>query len=249
MRFLFSVLVLMFTVAQASAFDIEAMTDEERDVFRQEIRSYLLENPEVLMEAIAILEDRRAEESAQRELALVDHYRDPIFNDGFSYVGGNPDGDVTIVEFLDYRCGFCKRAFPAVEELLASDGNIRLIVKEFPILGEQSTTASRYAIATKLVAGDAAYKQVHDEFMRYNGQVNLGLLARISRNLGLDHDEITARMESGDVERIIQTNRELASALEIQGTPSFVMGDNLVRGFLELDQMRAIVSEIRAANG
>ncbi len=249
MRFLLSVLVLVFTVSQASAFDIETMTDAERDIFRQEIRAYLLENPEVLMEAIGILEQRRTNEAAQRELALVNHYREPIFNDGFSFVGGNPDGDVTIVEFLDYRCGFCKRAFPAVEELLASDGNIRLIVKEFPILGDQSTMASKYAIATKMIEGDKAYKEVHDEFMRYGGQVNLGFLARMSRKLDLDHDEIAARMESEEVDRIINDNRRLASALEIQGTPSFVMGDSLVRGFLELDQMRAIVDDIRAANG
>jgi len=248
-RVLLSMIFTAFAAGSAVALDLDAMSDEERALFRAEIREYLLENPEVLMEAFGVLEERREQEAASLDLAMLDQNRDAIFNDGHSFVGGNPDGDVTIVEFLDYRCGFCKRAFPAVKELLATDGNIRLIVKEFPILGEESTLAARYALATKNTDGDEAYENVHDALMAHNGGINAGFLARTSRQLGLDHEAIAVEMENPEITAQININRALAQQLQIQGTPSFIMGENFVRGFVELDQMRAIVNQIRAEQG
>ena len=247
--FFASVVVSLFALSPAMAFEIETMSDAERDIFRSEIRAYLVENPEVLMEAIGVLESRRNQEAAVADIDMLNDNRDAIFNDGYSYVGGNLDGDVTIVEFMDYRCGFCKRAFPAVEELISSDGNIRFIVKEFPILGEQSTLAARYAIAAQMVSGDAAYKEVHNGLMTWAGEINLASLGRIGRNTSVDHDAVIAKMDDDAVTAIIDSNRALAQALEIQGTPSFVMGEAFVRGFLELDQMRLIVKQIRAEAG
>ncbi len=235
----------LFAAVPAAALDIDAMTDAEREAFRSEIRAYLLESPEVLMEAIAVLEERRNQDAQHAEVAMLEDNREDIFNDGYSYVDGNPDGDVTIVEFLDYRCSFCKRAFPAVQELIASDGNIRFIVKEFPILGEASVLGSRYAIATKRIEGDDAYKVAHDTLMILRGELNHPALVRISGQNGFDHDAILAEMDSDEITEIIASNRALGSRLEIQGTPSFVMGDNFVRGFVELDQMRAIVEAVR----
>lgn len=249
LRTLFSLFVLTFFATTALAFDIEAMSDEDRAIFRAEIRDYLLENPEVLMEAIAVLEERQAADAAMMDTALIDTNRAAIFNDGYSWVGGNPEGDVVVVEFLDYRCGFCKRAFPAVEELVASDGNVKLIIKEFPILGEQSVLASQYALATKMVGGDDAYKSAHDRLMTHQGNVSEGFLVRMSRDLGLDHDAVTEAMGGQEVANIIRANRALAQTLQIQGTPSFIMGEQFVRGFVELDQMRAIVADIRAGRG
>ncbi|MDE0208687.1 MAG: DsbA family protein [Boseongicola sp.] len=243
------ILFLTLAAPMAAAFDIEAMSEGERAAFRSEIRAYLLENPEVLMEAISVLEARRERETVARDSEQIERLRDEIFNDGISYVGGDPDGDVTLVEFLDYRCGFCKRAFPAVEELVASDGNIRYIIKEFPILGEQSTLAAQYAIATKLVAGDADYKSVHNTLMLHDGAVTEGFLVRTSRELELDHDAITDAMDSEEVALAIGKNHALAQALNVQGTPGFILGDIILRGFLELEQMREIVADIRANRG
>ena len=247
--FIAASVIAVMASSSAFAFDIDAMSDDERDIFRSEIREYLLENPEVLIEAIAVLEDRRAQEAEVAERDMLENNRDAIFNDGYSYVGGNPDGDVTIVEFMDYRCGYCKRAFPAIEELIASDGNIKFIVKEFPVLGEQSTLAARYAVAAKLVGGDEAYKAVHDNLMAWGGEITAGSLARVSRSSGVDHSAVMAKIEDDEVSEIIQANRLLAQSLQIQGTPSFIMGDNFVRGFVELDQMRAIVNDIRESQG
>lgn len=249
-RALLTATALCLTATAVQAFEIETMSESERAAFRAEIRDYLLENPEVLMEAIAVLEERRADEAAAQEQVLLEQYHADIFEDGYSWIGGNPEGDVTIVEFLDYRCGFCKRAHPEVQALLAGDGNIRMIVKEYPILGAESELASRYAIATKLLEGDEAYAAVHDELMEWDGPVNAGALQRIARTVGIsDHDAVLAEMESEAVTGIIAANRALAQVLQIQGTPSFIMEDNFVRGYVDLEQMQAIVADIRAARG
>lgn len=250
LRSLLTSLALTAVLAPAaSAFDIDQMTDNERTIFRSEIRDYLLENPEVLMEAIQVLEQRRADQAASQEKLMLSENFDEIFNDGYSFVGGNPDGDVTMVEFLDYRCGYCKRAFPAVEELIATDGNIRFVVKEFPILGDASVLASRYAIAAKMLAGDEVYKALHDKLMTWNGEVNEAALARLSRGLDMDHDAVLAKMDDPEISEIITRNRELAARLQIQGTPSFVVGETFIRGFAELEQMREIVRLVREEQG
>lgn len=249
-RSILAAAVMALAASASQAFEIESMTEMERDIFRAEIRDYLLENPEVLMEAIAVLEEKRAAEAAAQEGVLLEQYRSAIFDDGYSWIGGNPDGDVTIVEFLDYRCGFCKRAHPEVQTLLSDDGNIRFIVKEFPILGAESELASRYAIATKLTEGDEVYAAVHDALMEWNGAVNEGALGRIARDVGIsDHDAVLAEMNSDEVSKIIASNRALGQALQIQGTPSFIMGDTFVRGYVDLNEMQSIVDSIRAEQG
>lgn len=228
-----------------AAMDLQELTDEERALFRAEVRAYLMENPEVIMEAVELLQTREAEEAAQADLNLVSQNADAIFNDGYSWVGGNPDGDITLVEFLDYRCGYCKRAHDEVAKLLKSDGNIRLIVKEFPILGDQSVLASRFAVATKQVAGDDSYKALHDALMEFNGDISLAALRRLASTFGLDADAIEAHMDSDDVTREIAETRALAQELRISGTPTFVLEDEMLRGYLPFDQLEILVHEKR----
>ncbi len=225
------------------------MTNAEREIFRDEVRAYLLENPEVIMEAINILEERQAEEARQRDVDLVAANADALFNAPGSFVGGNPDGDITVVEFLDYRCGYCKRAHPEVAALVDGDPNIRYVIKEFPILGEQSVLASRYAIAVQQVAGDEAYYDVHNTLMDFQGDFTDANLERVSTAYGLDHDAIAATMESDDVTQVIYENRLLAQKLSISGTPSFVFADQMVRGYVPLSQMEQIVEAVRSQDG
>jgi protein-disulfide isomerase len=232
--------------ATAQDFDISDMTPEQREAFGTQVRDYLLENPQVIMEAVNALENRQAEQQAVADQQIVADNADALFRDGYSYVGGNPDGDITIVEFSDYRCGYCRRAFPEVEELIESDGNIRFIMKEFPILGEASITSSRFAIATLMEAGDEAYKAVHDALITLEGEPSEPVLRRLADTLGLDAEAIIARMSDEEVTRRIQETRELATRLQINGTPSFVFGDQMLRGYVPLDGMRQLVDEIRS---
>ncbi len=244
-----ALLGLSLISTSALALDLNALSDTEKAEFGAQVREYLLENPEVIIEAINILEERNAATQEQADRDLVASNADELFNDGYSWVGGNPDGDITLVEFMDYRCGYCRRAVPEVASLLAEDGNIRLVIKEFPILGDASVLSSRFAVATKHVAGDDAYKQVHDALMEFSGEPSEVTLRRISDGLGLDSDAIIAAMDSNQVTEEITRTRELAQRMQITGTPSFVLGTEMLRGFLPADQMQQIADGVRAEQG
>jgi protein-disulfide isomerase len=237
--------LLALAALPAAALDLTAMTPEEREAFRAEVRAYLLDNPEVLTEAISVLETREQMRQVEADRALVAENADAIFEDGHSWVGGNPDGDVIVVEFMDYKCGFCRRAHPEVQELVSGDGDIRYILKEFPILGPESDLASRFAIATLQLHGDQAYKDVHDALMVLETAVDESALSRLAEALALDPAPILERMQAPEVQAVIDANYELAQRLGISGTPTFVMGEQLVRGYVALPQMQAIVAAER----
>ena len=228
------------------ALDLASMTDAERDAFRAEVRSYLLDNPEVLMEAIAVLEARERDAQAQADLQLVELHAAAIFNDGHSWVGGNPEGDVTLVEFMDYRCGYCRQAFAEVAQLLESDGNIRFIVKEYPILGEQSVLAARFAIAVQQLHGDATYEEVHNALMSFRADITPDSLTRLAQGFDLDAGPILATMNSPEVTAVIEENRQLGSLMQVTGTPTFVLEDRMIRGYVPLSTMEQLVASARA---
>ncbi|GAA6195465.1 MULTISPECIES: DsbA family protein [Pseudophaeobacter] len=232
----------------AQAFELGAMTAEERAAFGAEVRAYLMEHPEVILEAVNLLEQQQAADEANRDVAMVAANLEELHNDGYSWVGGNPEGDITLVEFMDYRCGYCRKAAPEVAKLLQADGNIRLIVKEFPILGEASVFASRFAVATKQVAGDEAYEQVHDALIEISSELNEVTLRRLAEGLSLDADAILAAMDSDAVTDELRRTRALAQNLAISGTPTFVLGNQLLRGYLPADQMKILVDEQREEN-
>ena len=228
-----------------AAFDITAMSDAERAAFQEELRAYLMANPQVILDSVNQMEAQQAELQAQDDLSLVATNAEALFEDGFSWIGGNPEGDLTVVEFLDYRCGYCRKAHEEVAQLLEADGNIRLIIKEFPILGEASAISSRFAIAAKQIGGNEAYKAVHDAMISFGGEPSAAALGRLAEGLGLNAKAIVARMDSQEVEKEISETRALAQRLQIRGTPTFVMGGQLVRGYVPLDAMQQIVKEER----
>lgn len=217
------------------------MTDSERQTFRDEVKAYLLENPEVLVEAMGVLQAREEQNAAAQDLQMLADNHDVIFNDPASWVGGNPEGDITVVEFVDYRCGYCRKAHDEVAELVNSDGNIRFVLKEFPILGEESLVSSQFAIAVLQLHGPEAYKTVHDQLIALRGSPDGATLARLAGNLGLDPKAIEARMSSPEVMSVIEANHALAERMQISGTPTFVIDQTLVRGYVPLDGMRQIV--------
>ncbi len=231
--------------APAPAEGLTDMTPAERAAFGDAVRAYLVENPEVIVEAMTILQDRQASAEAQADDQLVADNAALIFNDGASWVGGNPDGDITVVEFMDYRCGYCKKAFAEVEELVKADGNIRFVLKEFPILGEDSLATSRFAVAVQQLHGPDAYKAAHDALMVLRGAPDEATLSRLATDLGLDPAPILARMASDEVTAVIAANHALAQTLAISGTPTFLIGGQMLRGYVPLDGMRQIVADER----
>lgn len=242
------VMVPEMPVPATAGAESSPFTDAERAAIHSEVRSYLLDNPELLMEMLKLLEDKKQAAAAVTDQQLVAANHDAIFDDGFSFVGGNPEGSVTIVEFLDYQCGYCRKAQPDVTELLKSDGDIRLIVKEMPILGPGSDLAARAAVATMIAKGPEAYATLHDRLMRTRGKVDDASLDRTLVESGLDPDAIRVAMQDPEVARRIDATHALAEKLSISGTPTFVFDDRMVRGYVPLDAMRELVDAARAAD-
>ena len=238
-------LMLGATALPALAFDPAAMTEAERAAFGDAVRAYLMENPEVLVEAITVLEQRRMAEEAGNDQALVAANHKAIFSDGHSWVGGNPEGSLTVVEFVDYRCGVCRNVYEQVEGIVASDGDIRFILKEFPILGQESDMASRFAVAVQQIAGDEVYKQAHDELMVMRQKVNTESLGALADTLGVEREAVLNRMNTEEVTAVLRANHQLAERMGIGGTPTFVIGDEMLRGVPQAG-LEAVIADIRA---
>lgn len=223
-------------------------TELDRDAIRAEIRSYLLEEPEVIMEAIKVLEERRIVNEAQSDIDLVKANADMLFDDGFSFVGGNPEGSITMVEFQDYRCGYCKRAHGEVQELVKEDGDIRLIVKEFPILGPDSMATSELAIATLISQGDKAYERLNHALMTFDGPINDASIDRLAKGALVDIAQTRAALSDPEVKKRISLTRALGSKMSITGTPTFIIGEKVIRGYIPKEQMAEVVALSRRVN-
>lgn len=231
----------------AHATDLAQMTEAEREAFGAEVRAYLLEHPEVMIEVQQALEAQQQEMADARDAEVLSQYKAEIFNDPNSWVGGNPEGDITVVEFMDYRCTYCRKAYEEVEDLVASDGNVRLVLKEYPILGDDSVASARFAIAVRLLNGDEAYKKAHDALITLRGSPDTETLTRLASDLGFDATAILDKMGSEEVTGIIVANRQMGEILGVSGTPTFVMGDTVIRGYLPEADMKQIVEMERAS--
>ena len=226
------------------AMDINNLTNADRKVLQKEIRRYILENPDIIFEAADIVRKREAALEVQEDEELIQSNFNEIFYDNYSYVGGNPDGDITIVEFVDYKCGYCRKAAELVRELIAKDDNIRFVVKEFPILGEASLVSSKFAIAVKNIGGPEKYKVAHDILLALTAEPTEIYLRRIAKELELNPEELFEAMQSDLVTQEIDQTGELAQKLQISGTPTFILGDQFLRGFVPLEILKkAIHSE------
>ena len=226
------------------AMDINNLTNADRKVLQKEIRRFILENPDIIFEAADIVRKREAALEVQEDEELIQSNFNEIFYDNYSYVGGNPDGDITIVEFVDYKCGYCRKAAELVRELIAKDENIRFVVKEFPILGEASLVSSKFAIAVKNIGGPEKYKVAHDILLALTAEPTEIYLRRIAKELELNPEELFEAMQSDLVAQEIDQTGELAQKLQISGTPTFILGDQFLRGFVQLEILsKAIQSE------
>ncbi len=246
MRRIALALTLCLSPLTTQAGGLGEMTPAEKDAFRAEVRQYLLENPDVIVEAMQVLQDRKTQAEQQADVDLLHSNANAIFKDPASWVGGNPNGSVTIVEFMDYRCGYCRKAYSEVEDLVKTDGDIRFVVKEFPILGDDSLISSKFAIAVRMLHGDEAYKTAHDALIALRGAPDAETLSRLATEMGYDAAEVTAKMESPDVMAVIQANHDLAGALNITGTPTFVIDTQMLRGYVPEADMQEIVNQARA---
>ncbi|MBV8536870.1 MAG: DsbA family protein [Alphaproteobacteria bacterium] len=228
--------------AQQSMPATGTMSPEQVQAIEKIVHDYLLRNPQVILDAVEQLEQARNDEAqAAAKTALAAH-RDDVLHDPTSPVAGNPDGDVTIVEFFDYRCPYCKQVEPSLAQLRQDDRKLRFVYKEFPILGPDSVIASHAALAARK---QNKYQQLHDALMAARGHLDEETIFTIAADAGLDVQRLKADMKSPDIESVISRNMALAHVLNINGTPGFIVGDQLVPGAVGLDDLKKIVAEAR----
>lgn len=226
-----------------SEFNAEQKADIEKIV-----RSYLLANPEIFLEVQTVLEKRMQEEQERRLKNAVSENAQSLFKRANAPIAGNPDGDVTVVEFFDYNCGFCKRGLQDLEALIKADDKVKVVLKEFPIFGKGSEDAARVALAAK---SQGKYWDVHRALLAIDGRVDGKSAMAAAEKLGLDMTKLEADMTSDDVNGEISSVRELAQKMGINGTPHFLVGERTIAGAPEdlLEQFKTNVADIRKNGG
>ncbi len=246
LRSLIAVPVLALSVATAAA--ESSLTPDQKSEIEQVVREILRENPEILVDAIRALRAREAAARQERTRAALVALRGDLENDPTSPVAGNPDGDVTIVEFFDYRCGFCKQVLPGLQRLIETDGNIRYVLKELPILGPDSLMAARAALAVWRLRPDA-YFGYHAALMGTRGTLTEDKVLRLAADAGLEVAKVREEMAAPEILEALERNQALAQALNISGTPAFVVGGALIPRAISMEVMQNLVAEARRDPG
>jgi protein-disulfide isomerase len=225
-----------------AADDKSSFSPAQKKEIEQMMHDYLIQHPEVLSEAINALQAKEDEAKEAKQVAAVKSHKKDIFEQTENTVIGNPKGDVTLVEFFDYNCGYCKAMFPAMMEALKEDGKVRLILKEFPILGPSSVTASRAALASRK---QGKYNEFHLAMLGHKGSLTDDTVFAIAKDSGLDIDKLKKDMDDPTVAAIINKNRQLAQALDIEGTPALIVGDTLVPGAVPKARLVELLKQAR----
>lgn len=234
--------VLALTIPAATA--AQDLTPAQQDAVDARIRAYLLENPEIIIEALDVLEARQAEQRAESDAELIRRHAGEIFSDGVSPVLGAESGAVTLVEFFDYRCGYCKRAHPMLEAAIAANPDLRVVIKHFPVLGPDSVHAARAASAASRLDADK-FPAFNDAMISFRGDLNEAAVKRLAAQAGYDLEVLSQAMNDQAVANELRDNLELGRILQVTGTPSFVIDDRILRGMPPPEMLDALIAEAR----
>lgn len=238
----FAALLTGLVPAPARAQD-SVFSDAQKKAIDAMIHDYLMNHPEAIMESV---EKYRQESEASASRIFDEKIKtssDALYKDPMSPVVGNKDGDVTLVEFFDYNCGYCKLAFKDIKTLIGEDKNLRVVFKEIPILSEASYMASRYALAAEK---QGKYWEFHQELMR-NGANNESMIERSAKDVGLDLDKLRKDADSPEIRAALEKNLALARDIGITGTPGFVIADKALRGHYGVDALRKTIADTRGS--
>ncbi|MEE8352168.1 MAG: DsbA family protein [Rhodospirillales bacterium] len=222
------------------------MSPGERKAIEDIVRDYILKNPEVVIQSIQTMQAREKQAAEKKAKASLVKFRPDLLNDPASPVGANLKGDVTIVEFFDYRCGYCKKVFPDVMKVLNDDKYVRYVFKEFPILGPDSITASKAALAA-WNTDKGKYQAFHQAMMTAKGGVPESRVMRIAAKVGYDVKALKKAMSDPRIEAQIEKNYAIAQALNINGTPAFIIGDEIIRGAVDIGTLKQLVAKARGS--
>jgi protein-disulfide isomerase len=221
-------------------------TDEQKKALGDIIKDYLVKNPEVMIDVQNALDEKAQKDQEAKLKTFMSENGKAIFRSPGSSVAGDPNGDITVVEFFDYNCGYCKRGLPEVQTLLKKDKKIRFVFKELPILSKGSEEAARVALAVKR-QGQDKYWAFHQALLGSKGHADKASALKVAQSLGLDMDKVKADMESDSVKKELTDDLLLARKLGINGTPHFLVGTKSIPGAPDdlHDQLETLVSEFR----
>ncbi len=214
------------------------------EILNPMIEEYLLANPRILQRVSEALDTEIRQAEAERARAAIAEMHTAIFDDPDHVVLGNPNGDVTLVEMFDYNCGYCRQAMPDLAALIAEDPNLKVILKEFPILSEGSMEAARVGVAFAQAGGD--YWQFHQKLFTSRGQVNGETALAAAQDLGMSRVSLELEMNTPEVEGILDKSYEIARSLGVSGTPTYILGDEIIPGAIGLDALRQRIANMRA---
>jgi len=220
-------------------------TNEEKDLFQMEIQRFILENPEIIIEAIQRYQRNKEKEAEAEELQILNDKSTELFQDDHSFVGGNNDGKIKIVEFIDYKCGYCKKNHEIIWSIIKENSDVKYIVKEFPILGSQSIMAAQALLSVLLYDSNKTYKRFSDQLIAHSGPINIKTLKAFAELSGSKILDLQTTMKSEKVNLIISKNASLAKKLRIEGTPTFIIEDQIIRGFISKNQMQELIEFTR----
>ncbi len=235
-----------FLIGTVSPVFAEGISPAQKIEFEKLVHDYLLEHPEILRDMSNKLEanDKLAADTA-RNTTLTTQAKE-IFHNPIDAVVGNPKGDVTIVEFMDYNCGWCKKSVTEMQALVAKDKNVRVVMKEFPIFGEGSEYAARAALAS---VKQGKYWEFHQAMFASEGKITTEVVDQIAKEHGLDVVKMKVDMKAAEIDAAIKKNQTLAQALALTGTPGFIVDDKLIPGYTELANLQSMLATTRAAGG
>ncbi len=224
--------------------DKAPFTPEQEARIKQMMKDYILANPEVLLEAIQNLRRKQEEQAAKQAQEALKSQRDQLQGAKDLPVAGNPNGNVTVVEFFDYRCGYCKSVKPTFDEVIKADGNIRVVYKEFPILGPASRTASLAAIAAHK---QGKYLTFHNAMMIFPNNLTDDVIFTLARQVGIDVAKLKQDMNDPSVKDVVERSHKVAEMLGIRGTPAFIIGNEIVPGAIGADEFKQRIGAAREA--
>jgi protein-disulfide isomerase len=204
------------------------------------VHDYLLREPEVLAEALRLLQQRQSSAAAQKAKQAIRDHQQALLSDQSSPVEGNAQGKVTIVEFFDYRCVHCRRVASTIDQLVRSNASVRVVYKNFPVLGEPSVLAARAAVAAQQQGG---WPKLHRAMLAYEGDFTTDTLLKLGTSVGLDSGKLKTDMMSPATDKALQANLTLAAALGVDVTPTFVIGERVIKGALSAEAFQALVAE------
>ena len=224
----------------------QSFSADQREEIGKIIKDYLLTHPEVMQDVMAELEKRQQSADAEKHRAAVVENKATLFSSPHQVVLGNPQGNVTMVEFFDYNCGFCKRAMTDMLDLIKTDNNLKFVLKEFPVLGEGSVEAARVAVAARMQdANGKKYIEFHQKLLGSRGAADKMRALAVAKEVGFDIPRLERDMGSDEVKKPIEENMKLAEALGVNGTPSYVVGEEVVIGAVGLDALREKINAER----